>query len=57
MSCISALLIWTFAYNYGVLLLFAVFYGIFGNAYHALCKYIIEFIVSQLFHEILLIIY
>ncbi|KAI9246057.1 major facilitator superfamily domain-containing protein, partial [Phascolomyces articulosus] len=36
LSCVSALLIWTFAYNYAILLVFAIFYGLFGNAYHAL---------------------
>lgn len=39
MSCLSTFLIWTFAYDYGSMMAYAVVFGWFGGSFFALCKY------------------
>lgn len=38
LTCLSSLLVWTFAYDYGTLMAFAVLFGLFGGSFYALCK-------------------
>ncbi|KAI7877408.1 MFS general substrate transporter [Lichtheimia hyalospora FSU 10163] len=46
MSCLSTFLIWTFAYDYGSMMAYAVVFGLFGGSFFALCSPITVLVVG-----------
>ncbi|KAI7885581.1 MFS general substrate transporter [Lichtheimia hyalospora FSU 10163] len=37
LTCVATLLVWTFATSYGILMAYAVLFGLFGGSFYALC--------------------